>query len=58
MWRSASRCDGGACVEIGTLGEIVMVRRSPDPDGPCITLSREEWQDFIAGVKKGSFDRL
>jgi Domain of unknown function (DUF397) len=58
IWRSASRCEGGACIEIGILSEIVIVRRSRDPDGPRIALSREKWQDFIAGVKEGSFDRF
>lgn len=50
-WRTASRCDSGACVEIGTLGEIVMVRRSPDPDGARLKLSRGEWQEFVCRLK-------
>jgi len=58
MWRTSSRCEGGACVEVGTMGEMVIVRRSSAPNGPCIALSREKWQDFIAGVREGSFDRL
>lgn len=55
-WRSARRCDGGACVEIGTVGESVLVRSSRDADGVCVTLSREEWREFVAGVKDGAFD--
>jgi Domain of unknown function (DUF397) len=58
VWRTASRCDSGACVEIGTRGEIVMVRRSADPDGTYLKLSRGEWQEFIAGLKDGQFDGL
>jgi hypothetical protein len=57
-WHVARRCDTGACVEIGTLGESVLVRSSVDPDGECVTLSRGEWQVFVAGVKDGDFDYL
>lgn len=57
-WHVARRCDAGACVEIGTLGESVLVRNSVDPDGECVTLSRGEWQVFVAGVKDGDFDDL
>jgi hypothetical protein len=56
MWRTTSRCDSGACVEIGTLGGIIMVRRSADPDGTCLKLSRGEWQKFVAGLKGGQLD--
>jgi Domain of unknown function (DUF397) len=57
-WHVAGRCDSGACVEIGTLGESVLIRSSADPDGSCITLSRREWQVFITDVKDGDFDVL
>lgn len=57
-WRTARRCDTGACVEIGTAGESIMVRSSADPDGVRISLSRDEWQEFVAGVKDGDFDCL
>lgn len=58
MWRTSSRCDSGACVQVGTLGEIVMVCSSPDLDGTCLKLGRGEWQKFVAGLKDGRFDRL
>jgi uncharacterized protein DUF397 len=58
VWRTASRCDSGACVEIGKLGKFVMVRKSPDPDGARLKLSLDEWQEFIVGLKAGKFDGL
>ena len=58
IWYSAKLCDAGACVEIGTLGELVMIRNSVDRNGACISLSRDEWQVFVAGVKAGNFDGL
>jgi len=57
-WRIARRCDSGACVEIGALGELIMVRSSADPEGTRISLGRDEWQEFVAGVKDGVFDGL
>jgi hypothetical protein len=31
------------------LGEIIMVRRSADPDGRCLKLSCGKWQEFVTG---------
>jgi hypothetical protein len=58
VWRSARRCDTGQCLEIGTVGDFVMVRNSADPDRACVTLSRDEWHAFISGVKNGEFDDI
>ena len=33
-----------------------MVRSSADLHGPPVTLTRDEWQEFLAGVKDGAFD--
>jgi hypothetical protein len=34
------------------------VRSSADPDGTHISLGRNEWAAFVAGVKDGDFDGL
>jgi hypothetical protein len=52
------KCDGGACVEVAMTGDAVMVRSSAHPDGTPVTLSRDEWEAFLAGVKEGAFDLL
>jgi Domain of unknown function (DUF397) len=57
-WRTAGRCEGGQCLEIGTLGEFVIVRNSADPGQACVTMSRTEWRAFVAGVKNGEFDDI
>jgi hypothetical protein len=54
-WRKAERCDGGACVEIATQGEHVMIRRSTAPDGALIILSRDMWKEFVTRVKHDGF---
>jgi hypothetical protein len=51
------RCDTGACVEIAVQGEAVMVRSSTAPEA-TLTLTRTEWQEFLAGAKQGLFDGL
>ena len=58
QWRMASRCDGGQCVEVGILGDSVLIRNSADQDDERLALSRDEWQEFVAGVKDGDFDGL
>lgn len=57
-WHDWLRCDGGQCVQIGTLGGSILIRSSTDQDGTYITLNRDEWREFVAGVKDGDFDSL
>jgi hypothetical protein len=49
------QCDSGACVEIAAQSEAVMLRSSAAPKA-TLTLTRAEWEEFLAGVKKGLFD--
>ena len=58
-WRKAQRSAGnGACVEIASLQDIVVVRDSKDPDGPVLTYTQTEWRAFLHGAKVGNFDGL
>jgi len=57
-WRKAKRCDSGQCVEMARRGESILIRSSVDHDGTYITLSGDEWQEFLSGVKNGDFDSL
>ncbi len=57
-WRRAKSCESGACVEIATLTRVVMIRSSVDPDGPRITLDRDEWQEFVSSIRNGELDGL
>jgi hypothetical protein len=36
----------------------VLIRRSADSDGKIVTVSRDEWRVFVAGVKDGDFDSV
>jgi len=58
MWRksSYSGSNGGGCVEIASgQAAMVAVRDSKDPEGPVLTFTPGEWQEFTAGVKAGEF---
>jgi Domain of unknown function (DUF397) len=57
-WRKSrhSGGNGGSCVEVATLDDMVAVRDSKDPDGPALVFTRQEWRAFSAGMKDGEFD--
>jgi Domain of unknown function (DUF397) len=57
-WHMTGRCDSGACVQVGTFGESILIRSTIDPDGRRVALSRDEWRAFVARVKGGDFDSL
>ena len=58
-WHRTSRsCDGGSCVEVAWLGEMIAVRDSKQPDGPIITCEPSEWRQFVKKIKNGTFDEL
>jgi len=53
-WRKSSRCDGGACLEVGCGDAVIGVRDSKDRGaGPVLVFSSEEWRGFTARVRRG-----
>jgi hypothetical protein len=52
-WRKAKRSgeEGGNCVELAALAQVVLVRDSKDPDGPRLVLSREAFGSFVAVLR-------
>lgn len=57
-WHVGRLCESGACIEVAALGETVMMRSSVDADGRSLSVSRNEWQAFLDGVKDGRFDEV
>ena len=39
-------------------GESVLFGNTNKPDGPAVTITRAEWQQFLADVKRGDFDDI
>ncbi|MFI0468841.1 MULTISPECIES: DUF397 domain-containing protein [Saccharopolyspora] len=53
-WRKSSRSNGAQnCVEIALAAGLVGVRDTKDRDGGTLVFRRRQWQDFIAGLRRG-----
>jgi hypothetical protein len=52
-WRksSYSGSNGGACVEVGTLGPAIGVRDSNHPNGPQLAFPAATWKAFTNQLK-------
>jgi hypothetical protein len=52
-WRKASQSanNGGDCVEVAGLCDLIAIRDSKDPSGPTLAFSPETWRGFIEALK-------
>ena len=57
MWRRGRPCADGNCVEVAVTSGEVLVRSSVNP-GLLISLSRDEWLEFLSSAKEGWFDHV
>jgi hypothetical protein len=57
-WRKSSRSsgNGGDCVEVAVIDQMIKVRHSKDPNGAVLTFTPSEWRAFVDGVKDNEFD--
>ena len=58
VWHRGRTCESGACVEIASVVGAIMVRSSLNPEGAAVILTRKEWEEFLDGVKEGTFDHI
>jgi hypothetical protein len=60
IWaKSSLSFSNGNCVEVAELsGGSVGVRNSRDPHGPVLRFTPGEWAAFLAGARRGEFDRF
>lgn len=58
MWfKSSYSANGQSCVECARMpGGGMAVRDTKDRDGAVLRFTAEEWQAFLAGVRKGEFE--
>jgi hypothetical protein len=54
-WRTSTRCEAGACVEVATGGPLVGLRNSTLSE-VHLDIDAASWRQFIAGVRDGEFD--
>jgi hypothetical protein len=54
-WRTALRCDGGACVQVAATERGILLGSSRQPGGPVLSYTPDEWHKFVMGIKKGDF---
>ncbi|MGQ0775977.1 MAG: DUF397 domain-containing protein [Pseudonocardiales bacterium] len=52
VWRTSSYSgNGGACVQVASAPDRVLVRDSKDPDGPALAVPTAEWQVFLTTTR-------
>ncbi|WP_300614581.1 DUF397 domain-containing protein [Trebonia sp.] len=58
-WRKAQRSiSNGACVEVASAPESVIIRDSQDPHGLVLRYSATSWKSFTSAARRGDFDRI
>jgi hypothetical protein len=55
-WAKSRRCDTYACVEVALNDDGAAMRNTVDPE-TMLSFGVTAWQDFIAAIKDGEFDR-
>ena len=57
VYRTSSRCTTGGCVEVAPLpGGGAVVRDTKNREREPLTFDRQEWVEFVLGVKNGEID--
>ncbi len=57
-WRVSRTCESGACIMVARHGDEVIFGNTNHPDGPTYVYTKTEWDEFLAGVKRGDFDDI
>jgi hypothetical protein len=57
-WCMSRTCDGGAGVMVARYGDSVVFGNTTQPDGPVSVYTGAEWNEFLAGAKRGDFDDI
>ena len=51
MWRTSTKSNGGACVEVAFHQKEVLIRDSKNRDGGIISVSPAVWQELISAIR-------
>jgi hypothetical protein len=57
-WRKSSRSSGqgGNCVEVAGLPDVVAVRDSKNPSGPVLAFGVAAFREFVGTIRAGVHD--
>ncbi len=58
VWRKASFCQNGECLEVAAQNGTIIIRNSTELDSAYICSTPEEFRSFLGGAKAGEFDDL
>ncbi|MFF5259056.1 DUF397 domain-containing protein [Actinomadura viridis] len=56
QWRKSSHSDhqGGECVEVADLSDMIAIRDSKNPDGASLALTRDAWRSLTLHIKSSA----
>ncbi|WP_117211825.1 DUF397 domain-containing protein [Allorhizocola rhizosphaerae] len=54
-WVRADDCESNGCVEVAAADGAILIRNSRYPDGARLSFTRQEWLEFVEGVRTGRF---
>jgi hypothetical protein len=55
-WRRSTYCGSDDCIEVAILDDRAYVRSSKGAEGAYMVFDKEEWRNFLAGVRDHQFD--
>jgi hypothetical protein len=57
VWRKSSRShgNGGDCVEVSFVDNVIAVRDSKNAAGPVLAFGATRWAEFVGSAKHGGF---
>jgi hypothetical protein len=57
-WHISRTCEGGGCIMVAADGDMVLFGNTKEQGGPVLSYTRDEWREFVAGVKLGHFEDI
>jgi hypothetical protein len=58
VWRKASLCASGECIEVAQLDGMIVMRDSKDPGDSMLHYTADEFRSFVGSIKAGEYDGL
>jgi hypothetical protein len=56
VWRKASYCASGECIEVAQRDGVIILRDSTQPSGRMLYYATDRWRSFVRDVKAGELN--